>query len=131
MATHHGNDGRIHVGANAVAEVSEFSVDEAIDIVEDTAQGDTAKTHLTGLTEWSGSASCWWDETDTNGQEAMGIGDSVTLNLYPEGSGAGARYMTGTATISAVRVGVPKDNVVTREIDFVGNGALTHGTVGS
>lgn len=131
MATHHGKDGHINVGANQVAETTEWSVDEEVETVDDTAQGDTAKTHLVGVPSWSGRCTAFWDETDTNGQEALTIGASFTFNGYPEGDASGASYMTGTATVTRIGVGVPKDGVVTRDIEFQGNGALTHGTVGS
>lgn len=129
MATHHGKNGVVKSGANTVAEVQEWAVNERIDMAEDHAQGDTWKTHLTGFKSWDGSLSCSWDETDTNGQEALANGASVTLNLYPEAAGAGATYWTGTATINEVTRNVPKDGIVTVTFTFTGNGALTQTTV--
>jgi hypothetical protein len=129
MATHHGKNGVVKVGANTVAEVTEFSIEEDAPVADDTAMGDTARTHLAGIPGWKGSATCWWDETDTNGQEALTKGASVTLNLYPEGAGAGATYKTGTATITGITLNVQRDNTVTRSFTFEGNGALTQTTV--
>ena len=37
MATHKGSEGVVKVGANAVAEVTGFSVDETADTIENTA----------------------------------------------------------------------------------------------
>mgnify|MGYP000498301311 CR=1 FL=1 len=125
MATHHGNDGSVAVGANTVAEITEFSVNETGETADDSAMGDTARSHKGGKVSWTGILSCWWDETDTDGQEALTVGASVTLNLYPEGSGSGARYATGTATITEVGVTTPQDGIVTRSFSFQGNGALT------
>lgn len=129
MATHHGKNGVVKVGSNAVAEVQQFSVTEQVGTVDDTAMGDTDETHLVGIKSWNGSLQCSWDETDTNGQEALTVGASVTLNLYPEGTGSGASYMTGTATITEVTRDIKRDGVVTRSFNFKGNGALTHTTV--
>ena len=129
MATHHGKLGVVKVGSNTVAEVVEWDVEETVDTVEDTAQGDTAMTHLAGIPGWTGNLRCHWDETDTNGQQAMTIGASVTLNLYPEGTGSGAKYKTGTATITKVGIGVSHQGVVSREFSFQGNGALTEAAV--
>ena len=129
MATHHGKAGVVKVGSNTVAEVTEFSVEEGVDIADDTVMGDTSKTHLIGIKEWSGSLTCFWDETDTNGQQALTVGASVTLNLHPEGTGAGATYKTGTATIARVTLSVAKEGIVTRAFQFTGNGALTETTV--
>ena len=130
MGTHHGKDGVVKVGANAVAEIDNWSVTETAATADDTSMGDTWKTHIAGKTinSWNGSLSCHWDETDTNGQQALTVGASVTLNLYPEGSGTGATYKTGTATITQVGLTVPKDGVVSRSFNFEGNGALSEAT---
>lgn len=129
MATHHGKDGHLNVGANQVAETDDWEVDENTDIDEDHSQGDTWKTHLTGFKSWNGRLVAKWDETDTQGQMALTNGSSFTFNGYPEGDATGAQFMTGTATVTNIGVRVPKEGLVMREITFVGNGALTHGTV--
>lgn len=130
MATHHGKAGVVRSGAtNALAEVTEFSIEESVDVVDDTVMGDTSKTNQIGVKSWTASVACFWDETDTNGQQTFLIGASVTANLYPEGVGSGAAYASGTATITGVTVGVPKDGVVTRNFTLEGNGALAWSTV--
>jgi hypothetical protein len=131
MGTHHGKDGVVKVGANAVAEVQEFSVEESVETADDTAMGDASEQHLVGITSWNGSMRCHWSETDTNGQQALTIGASVTLNLYPEGAGAGATYKTGTATITRVGLAASRNGIVTRDFSFKGNGALSETTVGA
>ena len=45
MATHVGTSGVVKVGANAVAEVTGFTIDETNDTVEDTSLTDTAKSY--------------------------------------------------------------------------------------
>ena len=90
MATHTGKDGVVKVGANDVAEVRSFSLNETADTVEDTTMGDAARTHIVTLTSFDGSLDVYWDETDTNGQIALGVGSSVTLALFPEGDASGA-----------------------------------------
>lgn len=129
MATHHGKDGVVKVGSNAVAEVKEFSVESGVEVADDTVMGDAWKTHLTGQKQWSGSLTCNWDETDTTGQEALTEGASVTLNLHPEGADTGDKYLTGTATITSITLSASLDGVVTRAFQFQGNGALAWATV--
>lgn len=128
MSTHHGKEGVVKFGANTVAEVTEFTVEEEIDTADTTVMGSVAKTHKPGIPGWSGSLSCFWDEDDTTGQAAATIGASLTTNLYPEGTATGAKYLSGTATITGVSVGVAKDGIDTRTIQFLGNGALSHAT---
>ncbi len=129
MASHHGKEGVVNVGANSVAEVIEWSVDEEVDIVDSTPMGTAAATYVTGTTRWNGSIKCFWDETDTNGQQALTIGASVTLNLYPEGTTSGDTYATGTALVTGISIPVNKDSMTERSFTFQGTGALTWGTV--
>jgi len=79
----------------------------------------------------SGAKPCFfnWDNTDTNGQEAMSIGSSVTLNLYPEGAGSGADQIQGTGIVTEVGISVASEDLVTRSVSLQGSGGITHGTV--
>lgn len=125
MSTFHGKNGVLKVGANTVAEVKSFEVNETADIADDSAMSDAAHTHLAGMTDWSGSCSCWWDDTDSTGQEALTVGASVTFNFYPEGDTSGDRQGSGTATVVSVGVAADMGDIVSREIELKGNGALT------
>lgn len=132
MGTHWGNEGQVKLGANTVAEMIEWEFTESVQPVDDTSMGDAYKTHIvgSGIKEWSGSMTCHWDETDTNGQVAMTVGASVTLNLYAEGSTSGDVYWTGTATITERSQTVKMDGETSRAaFTFMGNGALTRSTV--
>jgi len=129
MANHVGNEGKVKIGANQVAEIRGWEVQEQIDTVDDTVMGDEWKTHKTTHKGWTASATCLWDETDTNGQQACTIGASVTLNLYPEGDGSGDTYKTGTATVKSLGLSTTHDGLVERRIEFEGNGALSESTV--
>lgn len=129
MSTHHGKDGTVKVSSNTVAEIRSWSVNQTVDTVDDTVMGDTWKTHLVGIPEWDGEMECFWDETDTNGQESLTIGASVTLNLYPEGASSTDKYYTGTASVTRIGVALSVDGGVMRTVGFKGNGALTGATV--
>ena len=128
MATFSGNDGIVKNGANQVAEVLDWALSESANTIDDTVLGDTSTTHKTGLLSWSGSINCYWDDTDTNGQVALTIGSSVTLNLLPEGATTGDAQYSGTATITGIERAVANDSIVTQAFTFTGNGALTIGT---
>ena len=100
MATHAGSEGTVKSGANAIAEVRSFSLEETADTIEDTTMGDASRTYLTGLKTFSGSVDVFWDETDTDGQVSFSVGSSVTLAVYPEGDTAGDTYYSGTAIVT-------------------------------
>lgn len=130
MATHKGSEGTVKVGANTVAEIRSWSIEETAETIEDTALGDAAKTFLAGTTAWSGSLDCMWDETDSTGQGALTAGASVTLNLYPEGAATGDAYFTGTALVTGITNAVGgNDEVITASFSFQGTGALSRTTV--
>ncbi len=129
MATHKGSEGVIKVGANTVAEVRSYSIDETADVLEDTSMGDSAKTYLASLTSFSGSLDVFWDETDTSGQGALTVGSSVTLNVYPEGADSGDTYYSGTALVTGVSRSGSFDGMVEASISVQGSGALTQSTV--
>ena len=129
MATHVGTSGVVKVGANAVAEVIGFNIDETNDTVEDTSLTDTAKSYLVLRKDATGTIECHWDETDTNGQESLDVGSSVTLNLYPEGADSGDAYYTGTAIVTGASVAVTMDGVISRTFNVQFSGGVTHTTV--
>tara|TARA_Y100000310_G_scaffold342185_1_gene444188 strand:+ start:8321 stop:8713 length:393 start_codon:yes stop_codon:yes gene_type:complete len=129
MAVHKGSEGVAKIGSNTVAELKEYSVEESADVIESTELSDSTKSFEVGQTSWSGSMKCSWDETDTNGQESMTVGASVTLNLYPEGATSGDQYATGTVLITSVGVSASINGLIERSFAFQGTGALTWGAV--
>jgi hypothetical protein len=129
MATHVGTSGVVKVGANAVAEVTGFTIDQSNDTVEDTTLTDTAKTYKVLRSDATGTIECHWDESDTNGQGALTIGAEVTLNLYPEGADAGDTYYTGTAIVTSLGQSVSLDGVISRTINVQFSGGVSTTTV--
>jgi hypothetical protein len=128
MATHTGSEGTVKVGANAIAEIRSYSLEETADTVEDTSMGDTYRTHKTTLKSFSGSVDVFWDEGDTNGQLALAVGSEVTINFYPEGATTGDKYYTGTAIVTSKTVTGSFDGMVESTINVQGTGALTFST---
>ena len=131
MATHTGSEGTVRVGANAIAEIRSYSVEETSDTAEDTSMGDSYRTFKTTLKAWTGSVDVFWDETDTNGQVALAPGSQVTVNFFPEGVSAGQseRYYTGDAIVTGKTVTASFDGMVESTITLQGTGALTFATL--
>tara|TARA_Y100000114_G_scaffold39265_1_gene34947 strand:- start:2019 stop:2408 length:390 start_codon:yes stop_codon:yes gene_type:complete len=125
MATHLGKEGTVQVGSNAIAEIRSFSIDESIDVVEDTSMGDSAKTYLASIKDFSGTIDVLYDETDTNGQTALSVGSSVTVNFAPEGTDSGDVKLTGTAIVTGKSVNSSFDGLVESTIQIQGSGGLT------
>ncbi len=128
MANHTGSEGTVKVGANAIAEIRSYSVEQTGDTVEDTTMGDSWRTHKATLRSWTATVECFWDETDTTGQGALSVGTEVTLNLYPEGSTTGDKYYTGTAIVTGRSISASFDGMVESTINVQGTGTLTEAT---
>jgi hypothetical protein len=129
MAKIRGNDGVCLVGANVVASVVRFNLDETMEPIENTDLGTDAKEFAVGDTSWSGGIECRWDKSDTTGQGAMTIGASVTVYLNPEGNTTGDESRSGTGLISGRGAVSEKGAMVMQSFTIQGTGALTVGTV--
>jgi predicted secreted protein len=129
MATLTGNSGTVKVGANAIAEIRSFSVDETMDTIESTSMGDTYRTFETSLKSWSGSVDVFFDDTDTTGQGALTVGSQVTVNFQIEGDTTGDHLLSGAAIVTGRTINSSFDGLVEASLSLQGDGALTEGTV--
>ena len=127
MANHKGSEGTVYIGADAIAEIKSYNVNESMNVIEDTNIGDSAKTFQGGSTEWDGSVDVFWDELDT-AQVAMTSGASVTIKFYPEGATTGEQYYTGTAWVTGLSRSASIDGMVDASYSLKGTGALTLAT---
>ena len=125
MATHLGKEGTVQVGSNSIAEIRSFSIDETIDTVEDTSMGDASKSYLASIKDYSGSIDVLYDETDTNGQTALAVGATVTLNFAPEGTASGDVKLTGSAIVTGKSINSSFDGLIEASISIQGTGGLT------
>jgi hypothetical protein len=131
MSGLHGKNGKIVVGSSGVvAEVTDWSVEESADTIDDTAMGPNvvAETHIPSLTSWTGSLSCNYDPTDADGQVVMRAGQSMTAKLYPEGDATGKKYWSGTVTITKMGQSGAVKGKIAASFSFKGNGLLNLAT---
>jgi len=129
MATHTAANGVIKVGANAVAEVTGYSIEYMSDTVEDTVIGDVARTYKPTLKSFTASLDAQWDETDSTGQGALVVGTEVTFSIYPEGEDSGDTYYTGSGIITGRTVSTSVGEMITANFSVQGTGDLTETTV--
>lgn len=128
MANHTGSEGVVKVGTNTIAEVRSYSIEQTGDTVEDTTMGDSWRSHKTTLKSWTASLDVFWDETDTNGQTALAVGNEVNFRVYPEGDTTGDTYLTGTGIVTGKTVNGSFDGMVESSITLQGTGALSSAT---
>ena len=128
MATHTGSEGTIKIGSDVMGELRSFSLESTAETIEDTSMGDASRTYKVGLKTFAGTASVFFDETDT-AQGNLDAGAEITLNVYPEGASSGDTYYTGSAIVTGRTINSSFDGMVEMEISFQGTGALTESTV--
>lgn len=129
MATYTGKNGAVYVGANAVAEIKDWSLETTSETVTDTVMGDSWVTHKPTLKSWTSSFNAIWDDADTNGQLTLVEGAEVTINLYPTGNNSGDVEWSGAVIVTSVSKTASFDGLVEASFSVTGNGALTTGTV--
>jgi predicted secreted protein len=123
MAIVHGKDGRVLIGASTMGSTVSWSLDISGETADKSAQGDTWKSHLAGLSGWSGTVEAHFDDDDA-AQSAAAILSSATMHFYPEGTGTPKPDWNGTATITGINYSTPIGDVVKVSFNFEGDGAL-------
>lgn len=117
-----GNSGVVMIGANAVAKVTGFSFTESVNERDETVLGDTVDQRQAGTKRVDGQLSCLLDDGDTDGQETLTAGASVTLLLQVAGTGSGKPQASIGAIVGEVGEDVPGPNeTVRRSFSFWGN----------
>ncbi len=118
MATYHGNEGEIHIGANVVAEVKSFQHTNSVDLADDSAAGDDYRTRKAGKKDGQGQLECHWDPTDANGQVALVEGAVLSVILYPSGTASGHGKLSGSIIVETVQVTMEQDDICGRAVTY-------------
>lgn len=124
MATHKGKEGVVKIGTQIVGELRSFEVTETANEVDTSTMG----TDWTGVdstqSSWKASANMFFDPDDA-GQALMVIGAKVSLEFYPQGDTSGLVLQTGSALITSISRPQAHDNIIERNFELTGDGALT------
>lgn len=128
MATLVGKDGVVKIGSNTIGEIRTYSLEQTMDVIEDSTIGDTDRTYASGLKTFSGSMDVYFDDTDT-GQLDVQVGDTGTINVQVEGDTTGDHQLSGSIIVTGRTITASFDGMVEASISFQGTGALTEGTV--
>lgn len=127
MAAIAGKGGSAKIGANAIAEVTSWSMDISADMLDSTSLGDSWREFVAGLNGATGSVEVKWDiPNDADGQTALQNailnGTTVTLNLYVNAS----NYYSGSAYVSSLSVEDPVEDLVTATFEAQFTGEVTY-----
>ena len=125
MAVATSADGSITVGGTAVAEVTSFSFEQTSDTTESTSIGDTDRTYLPTLKQYTATIEGHFDPEDTNGQLALDAGSSLAFEIFPTGEGADDKKYSGTGIVTSFSVSDSLGDMVSFSVSIQGTGALT------
>ena len=127
MATHTAVEGTITVGGTSVGSLRSLGLDTAAETIDATTITSTSKINKAGTTSFSGSAECYWDESEAV-QTGMVEGTTVVLVWAFEGTTSGDYIYSGSAIVNSVSISAATDGMVECSFSFTGTGALTRGT---
>ena len=82
MATHTGSEGTVKVGANAIAEIRSYSLEETADTAEDTSMGDSYRTFKTTLKAWTGSVDVDGGTWTVKNTYSLLAGQKFIMNIH-------------------------------------------------
>lgn len=128
MSATRGCFGKIKAGANFIAQLRSWSVEESAAEIDVSVMGDCTKAYDVGAVETSFTASGFWDTSDT-GQTALVVGSTVAVELYPGGDASGKAYYTGDVIVQSVNKSADIDGVVEFSVSGKINGGLTQAAV--
>jgi predicted secreted protein len=124
MSTVLGKAGFLRVSTLTVLELRGYTLNHTSDTVEDTVIGDNYKTRKATLLDWRISGDLYLNASD-GGQNALTIGSTVTVDLYPAGVTAGLRRFVGQAIVTSFDPQARHDGMVEVPFTAEGTGALS------
>ena len=128
MATVLGKAGFLIVSSLTVLQFRGYTLNHTSDTVEDTVIGDNFKTRQATLQDFRISGDLYFDTADA-GANALTVGSTVTIELYPQGIATASRYYQGRAIITSFDPNARHDGMVEVPFSAEGTGALSTLTV--
>jgi hypothetical protein len=122
MAVLTGKDGALTFVNGYDQHVNSWTVEFSTDVFEDTSLGDSWRTRVVGINEWSGSYDCAMDDDSlcTVGHFAIGEAAAEVVFTY-----AGGGTLTGNVVITGATLNSSTSGVNTVNFTFVGTGEVT------
>jgi len=127
MAVYAGRKGVIYLSttgsgtASQVLHLNKWTLNRTTDKIEVTSFGDVNKTYVQGLPDIKGSASGFWDDTESKPFTGAASTDGVKLYLYPSSDATG-KYWYGPAWMD-LSMDEDVKGAVTINTSFAANGA--------
>ena len=101
MATKHGVNSRIYMGATTpipIAETHGIDIGFETDFAEDSSQGDSFKTYLAGLSDFTMEINKWYDSAEYVLMDAVIARTALKFYFYPDAADASV-YLYGSGQV--------------------------------
>jgi hypothetical protein len=119
MATKHGVNARIYMGASTAIPITEthgMNLGFDTDFAEDSSQGDSFKTYLPGLSDFTLEINRY-DSAESTLLNAVIARTTLKFYFYPDANDATV-YVYGTGTLGGGGFDAPIDNIVDQTYQF-------------
>jgi predicted secreted protein len=133
MATLTGENGKVMFGDDSggastqVAEVRSWTIEQTKDVIEKTKMGDSARTYLSGLHQFTGTMECMYDTAQTSASVFDPASDAnISVEFFP--ATTGVKYV-GDVIVTSVSRTASFDDLVTVTVSFQGSGVLHEETI--
>ncbi len=118
---------KIYIGTHAIAEILSWDVKSSVGKKSKRNINSTKHEYSATIKDGSNSIQCHYDPDDTEAQNALRAGETVALEVYPNGKTGGEPMFTGTVLIEEFSISGKSDEWVDAEISVAG--VLEEGTV--
>lgn len=114
------------------AAVNNVDFSEVVELAEDTAYGDSAKSYIVGLRDATFTIAGLWDDAATTGTytviASLIDGYTGTFEFGPEGGDSGDIKYSGECICTSFQTGAPVGDIVSFTANFQVTGAVSRGT---
>jgi hypothetical protein len=119
MAVLTGKSADITFATGYVLHCNSWTIELTLDVFEDTELGNTWRTLIGGINDWSGSYDCALDETGLAAIGDIGVGEAAANAVFTYGSTA---TITGSIAITGSTLTSSTSGVNTITFTFTGSG---------
>lgn len=136
MATLTGQLGQVRIGNDSagaettIAEIRSWTVEHTKEVIENTAMGDTSRTYMNGLLDFTGSMEVIYDTAHTTATKAFSPESNDDLFVdFVTSSATGSQKFSGQVIVTSVSRTASYDDLITATVNFQGTGGLITGTI--
>lgn len=123
-----GREGVLKISALTVVQFRSYGLSRESATTDGSVIGDEWDVNKATTKKWGMNAATWWDPADP-GLNALTIGSTVTVDLYPQGIGSSAKFYRGAGIVTGLNLDGERTGLVGDALTMLGTGPLSTLTV--